>query len=201
MVMFLLMRISDKVVFPSLKPPLGIVLEHQQYRLLRFFLRGLKLSDREAMAFKLPTKRRRRSSIDTPPVTSSSWHRSSSVARSSPMQPSGRNTEQRVSLVPRDYREGSTARSVRAASVLRSDIEDASERHADADGNGEDDSNQEVVMAVDMRDRGIIGCCYYAAAKETLYLMADIKAAGLEVIDLRTWTNLCNEEMLFISWP
>jgi len=117
------------------------------------------------------------------------------------MQPSGRNAEQRVSLVPRDYREGSTARSVRAASVLRSDIDDASECHADADGNGEDDSNHEVVMAVDMRDRGTIGCCYYAAAKETLYLMADIKAAGLEVIDLRTWTNPCNEEMLFISWP
>jgi len=135
------------------------------------------------MAFKLPTKRRRRLSINTPSVTSSSRHRSSSVVRSSPIHPSERNAERRVSLVPRNYREGSTARSVRAASVLPSGI-DVSERHANADGN-EDDSIQEVVMAVDMRDRGTVGCCYYVAAQEALYLMADIKAAGLEVIDLR----------------
>lgn len=150
------------------------------------------------MAFKLPAKRCRRSSIDTPPVTSSNRHRSSSVVRFSPIHSSGRNAEQSVSRIPRNYREGSTAKSMRAAAVLRSDVDDVSEHHADADENGEDDSIQEVVMAVDMRDRGTIGCCYYVAAKETLYLMADIKAAGLEVIDLRTWTDLCNQEILFI---
>lgn len=153
------------------------------------------------MAFKLPAKRRRRSSIDTPPVNSSSRHRSSSGARSSPIHPSGRNAEQRVSLIPRNYREGSTARSIRTASVLRSDVDDVSERHADVDENGENDSVHEVFMAVDMRDRGTVGCCYYVAAKETLYLMDDIKAAGLEVIDLRAWTSLCDQEILFISRP
>lgn len=45
----------------------------------------------------------------------------------------------------------------------------------------------ERIMAVDMRDRGSIGCCYYIAANETLYLLEDIKSGGLETIDLREY--------------
>ena len=50
---------------------------------------------------------------------------------------------------------------------------------------GEDEPISEIVMAVDMRDRGTVGCCYYVAATETLYMTADVKSAGLEIIDLR----------------
>lgn len=48
----------------------------------------------------------------------------------------------------------------------------------------EDDNANEVVMAIEMRDRGTVGCCYYVAARETMFLMADIKSAGLDVIDI-----------------
>ena len=50
---------------------------------------------------------------------------------------------------------------------------------------GEDEPISEIVMAVDMRDRGTVGCCYYVAATETLHMTADVKSAGLEIIDLR----------------
>jgi DNA mismatch repair protein MSH5 len=41
----------------------------------------------------------------------------------------------------------------------------------------------EVIMAIDMKERGTIGCAYYIARQETLCLMEDIKMGGLEIID------------------
>ena len=55
---------------------------------------------------------------------------------------------------------------------------------------GEKENLEEVIMAIDMRDRGTIGCCYYAAAGEALYMMADVKSAGLEVIDSCTFVRI-----------
>lgn len=49
----------------------------------------------------------------------------------------------------------------------------------------DNDSLNEVVMAVDLRDRGIVGCCYYVAREEKLYMMEDVKSGGIEVIDIR----------------
>ncbi|KAF2748154.1 hypothetical protein M011DRAFT_422382 [Sporormia fimetaria CBS 119925] len=39
-------------------------------------------------------------------------------------------------------------------------------------------------MAVDLRERGTVGCCYYVAREETLYFMEDVKIGGLEVVDI-----------------
>lgn len=41
----------------------------------------------------------------------------------------------------------------------------------------------EVILAVDMRERGTLGCAYYIAREEKLCLMEDIKMAGLDLID------------------
>ena len=38
-------------------------------------------------------------------------------------------------------------------------------------------------MAIDMKERGTIGCAYYVTREERLYLLEDIKTAGMEVID------------------
>lgn len=48
-----------------------------------------------------------------------------------------------------------------------------------------DDSLDQVIMAVDMRDKGTVGCCYYVAREEKLYMMDDVKYCGIEVIDAR----------------
>ena len=55
------------------------------------------------------------------------------------------------------------------AAVCGDDIEDA-------------DYLNEVIMAIDLRDRGTVGCCYYVAMDEKLYLMEDVKHGGLEIV-------------------
>ena len=47
----------------------------------------------------------------------------------------------------------------------------------------ENDALNEVVMAVDLRDRGTVGCCYYVAREEKLYFMEDVKHGELDIID------------------
>jgi DNA mismatch repair protein MSH5 len=45
------------------------------------------------------------------------------------------------------------------------------------------DAMNEIIMAVDMRERGTLGCAYYIAREEKLCLMEDIKMAGLDLVD------------------
>lgn len=45
------------------------------------------------------------------------------------------------------------------------------------------DSLNEVIMCVDMRDRGTVGCCYYVARDQKLFVMADVTYGGIEVVD------------------
>ena len=170
---------------------------HPDYPMFVFFaflLCMFTLLASKRMAFKIPAKRRRRPSADTPTVTPSS-RRSSLLARSSPIHASTEHTQKRVSLVPRDYHKGSTAWSSRAASIPPSEVDVVSQQF-EANEREVDESNDEIVMAVDMRDRASIGCCYYVAAKETLYLMADIKSAGLDIIDLRKRVISCILEQI-----
>ena len=51
------------------------------------------------------------------------------------------------------------------------------------EGQDEDIDPDEVIMCVDMRDRGTVGCCYYESSTGSLHLVEDIKYGGLEVID------------------
>lgn len=46
-----------------------------------------------------------------------------------------------------------------------------------------DDDFGQVIVAIDMRESGTIGCSYYSAQEETLYLMGDIRFAGNDTID------------------
>jgi len=39
-------------------------------------------------------------------------------------------------------------------------------------------------MAVDMRERGTVGCCYYVARTEKLHLMEDVKFGSAEIVDM-----------------
>lgn len=42
-------------------------------------------------------------------------------------------------------------------------------------------------MAVDWKPGGTVGCAYYVAAQEKLYLMEDIKSGGLDIIEARKY--------------
>lgn len=41
----------------------------------------------------------------------------------------------------------------------------------------------EVIMAVNLTDRGAIGCAYYVAQTETLYFMEDVQMGDVDMVD------------------
>ena len=42
----------------------------------------------------------------------------------------------------------------------------------------------ETIMAIDMKERGTLGCAYYIAREEKLCLIEDVKMAGLDIVDM-----------------
>ncbi|KFY67615.1 hypothetical protein V496_01506 [Pseudogymnoascus sp. VKM F-4515 (FW-2607)] len=57
------------------------------------------------------------------------------------------------------------------------------ESEAEVQDREDADALNEIIMAVDMRDRGTLGCAYYVAREEKLFLMEDIKLSGLDIVD------------------
>ena len=65
-----------------------------------------------------------------------------------------------------------------------------------AEGNQDEDSNaDEIIMCVDMRDRGTVGCCYYESSTRSLHLVEDIQYGGLDVV------GTCESILLCITYP
>jgi len=72
-------------------------------------------------------------------------------------------------------------------SAIQSEGTDALERSLEGhatDIGGE--SENEIVMAIDMREQHTIGCAYYEVSEEKLFLMQDCKFADLTLFDTRT---------------
>ncbi|OGM44275.1 DNA mismatch repair protein Msh5 [Aspergillus bombycis] len=46
-----------------------------------------------------------------------------------------------------------------------------------------DDDLDQVIVAIDMRESGTVGCSYYSAQEETLYLLGDMQSASTEILD------------------
>lgn len=49
------------------------------------------------------------------------------------------------------------------------------------------DALGEVIMAVNMAERGTVGCAYYVARDEKLYFMEDVVMGGADVVNAREW--------------
>ena len=47
------------------------------------------------------------------------------------------------------------------------------------------DTLDEVIMAVNLSDRGTVGCAYYVAREEKLYFMEDVQLGGADIVDQR----------------
>lgn len=152
------------------------------------------------MTFKVPSKRQRETSRPARPSLGDSSSRPTSAARSTPT-PLVRSTQnpsqrqgRRVSLhrptsrttsLTSFHHEASTALSSRAGSTAPSDLDVRPENEIDIEEREENDALNEVVMAVDLKERGTVGCCYYVAREEKLYFMEDVKHGGLGIIDTR----------------
>lgn len=48
-----------------------------------------------------------------------------------------------------------------------------------------DDDLDQVIVGIDVKDSGTVGCAYYSAEEEKLYLLGDIRSGGNETIDSR----------------
>ena len=60
------------------------------------------------------------------------------------------------------------------------------------EGKQDEDSNaDEIIMCVDMRERGTVGCCYYESSTGSLHLVEDIQCGGLDVIGTCESILLC----------
>ena len=73
-------------------------------------------------------------------------------------------------------------RNARFSSIAASHVDVAQE-----DGTGgeqeEGSDPDEVIMCVDMKERGTVGCCYYESSTGSLHLVEDIQCGGLNIID------------------
>ncbi|KUI66380.1 hypothetical protein VM1G_02032 [Cytospora mali] len=80
------------------------------------------------------------------------------------------------------------ARTGRAAVPPRSSVSSTPFRREESSNEYRDDSEpdvvNEVIMAIDMKDNGTIGCAYYVALDEALFLQEDIPLAGIELVEM-----------------
>ena len=145
--------------------------------------------------FKQPQKRRKSSeSTGGRSVRSrGASQRASRGARSGSRYSSASRTNSAASL-PVEERSQSSSRPAsrhfgRLASLASSRTSDGEEQstpvaeHRDDDANDDPELLNEVIMAVNVTDRGTVGCAYYAARTEKLYFMEDLKFGGPDIVD------------------
>ena len=51
----------------------------------------------------------------------------------------------------------------------------------------DDDLDDHVIAAVDMKGHGTVGCSYYSAEEEKMYLLGDSRSGDMETIDARAF--------------
>lgn len=107
----------------------------------------------------------------------------------------------RVSSAASFDRANSTASTSRAMSNGPSVSVPVAENDDDIQDREESDSLDEVIMAVDLRDKETVGCSYYVASEEKLYLMEDLKHGGIEVIDACKVIMLSLDQLLPVDRP
>ena len=92
-------------------------------------------------------------------------------------------------VTPRQAR--ARAGSVMSRSTVRTHTNTLSGIH-ELEQDGEDvDVLDEVVMAVDLRQRDTVGCAYYVARDGVMYLMEDAELGGKDVVELCVFAGDC----------
>ena len=150
--------------------------------------------------FKQPQKRRKstetvtarslRSRTVSRPASTTRNNRSTS--RYSTASRASSNSSSQGQGQPRGLQRRPSTRSERPVSVAtsrtfgRDDQSRATTEPPPEDFGADLDVLNEVIMAVNLTDRGNIGCAYYVARQEKLYFMEDARLCGPDTIDART---------------
>ncbi|KAG9247326.1 muts domain V-domain-containing protein [Calycina marina] len=103
----------------------------------------------------------------------------SRVPSSTPSQSMLPNT-QRILAVPSSLARAFARHPSRDRDVIRAN---STEPEDDIVARENSDAISEVVIAFEMKERGALGCAYYVAREEKLYMVEDIKMATLDTID------------------
>lgn len=161
-----------------------------------------------SMNIKVPSKRHRGSSSTSSinnhgnRIFSSSGVDSPSRIQARPSKQHQRQRPKDVDLTAASNPSGLATTSSRASSVTSASRLDhimppyenvVGEDDTNIQEREESDSLDQVVMSLDLRDKGTVGCCYYVAREEILYLMEDVTYGGLEVINMRN-------HFLYLTW-
>lgn len=51
------------------------------------------------------------------------------------------------------------------------------------DEDGTDEALDNIIMAIDMKEHGTVGCAYYVAREERLFCMEDIIHGGTDIVE------------------
>lgn len=127
------------------------------------------------MAFKISARRQSGASRTS---SRQDGTRGFSPARSSQPPPSRTSTAprtpiRRVQILPPEATE----------TLLNGDRDSSSRRGDEEEIDPDIDALNEVVMAVDLEEKGTVGCAYYVAREERLYFMEDAKLGGVDMVD------------------
>ncbi|KAI1459397.1 muts domain V-domain-containing protein [Annulohypoxylon moriforme] len=60
---------------------------------------------------------------------------------------------------------------------------DEDSRHEDALSSEDADALGEIILAIDMKDNGNLGCAYYIAMDETMFLLEDVAMSGIDLVE------------------
>ncbi|KAH3979586.1 hypothetical protein HBH70_150560 [Parastagonospora nodorum] len=126
-------------------------------------------------AFKIPSRHEsRRSNASTRSTSSrrtsgsSRSHHTASTPSAGPSRP--RTQKQRRPFMDDNASTRAPSESVTTRESLPLDLQ-------------ADDTLNEVIMSVDLTNRGTVGCCYYTARDEKLFFMEDIQCGDVDVVD------------------
>ncbi|KAL8647419.1 MAG: hypothetical protein Q9226_006436 [Calogaya cf. arnoldii] len=134
------------------------------------------------MAFRVPSQRRWASSSRS--STKSTPTQTRRLSQQQPVRTVQNRDDHLVPSTSSSSRFGSLPPDKGPSSAIHVGAGFAPEQDADINEREEDDSLNEVVMAVDLRDRGTVGCAYYIAREEKLYMMQDLTSGGIDIVEL-----------------
>lgn len=69
------------------------------------------------------------------------------------------------------------------ASIVVPEAEILPENDIDIEQREDEDMLNEVIMAIDVRDRGNVGCCYYVARNQQIAILSDVQGGGLGIVE------------------
>ncbi|KAJ5664349.1 hypothetical protein N7507_005080 [Penicillium longicatenatum] len=118
----------------------------------------------------LPSKRKRSPATLRPPPTT-------------PRTTKPRPTFEARTTAPFDFQRSSIHPSLSTARQLQTPFWTETEHEAAYSESSIDDDLGHVIVAFDIKDYGTVGCAYYSADHEKMYLLGDSRSGGMETID------------------